>query len=134
MNTAPIIQTIGAKIDFSFIEKVLDSPKKDKQIRLFLEKAYRFHRNCLLLLKVSIKKTFENWVQSLPRTVYRMKGYVLSKALANPYLFQYAYGMVNWLPEYVKMEPRLVIIGEGIDDIKYGIQMWNPNNRQPHFR
>ena len=27
--------------------------------------------------------------------------------------------MVNWLPEYVKMELRLVIIGEGIEDIDF---------------
>ena len=27
--------------------------------------------------------------------------------------------MVNWMPEYIKMEPRLVIIGEGIEDIEY---------------
>jgi len=65
------------------------------------------------------QEEFEEWVKSLPDTVYRMKGYVPVKGTTNPYLFQYAYGMVNWLPEYVKMEPRLVIIGEGISRIEY---------------
>ncbi|MGN7386491.1 GTP-binding protein, partial [Sporosarcina sp. SAFN-015] len=65
------------------------------------------------------KDEFEEWVKSLPDTVYRMKGYVPVKGVSNPYLFQYAYGMVNWLPEYVKMDPRLVIIGEGISQIEY---------------
>ena len=30
----------------------------------------------------------------------------------NPFLFQYAYGMVNWLPEYVKMEPVLLLLAK----------------------
>ena len=29
-------------------------------------------------------------------------------------LFQYAYGMVQWLPEYIKMPAKLVIIGEDV--------------------
>jgi G3E family GTPase len=62
---------------------------------------------------------FENWVKSLPDTVYRMKGFVPVVGTKNPYLFQYAYGMVNWMPESVKMDPRLVIIGEGIEEMDY---------------
>lgn len=64
-------------------------------------------------------EAFENWVKCLPDTVYRMKGFVPVKGTKNPYLFQYAYGMVHWMPEYIQMEPRLVIIGENIDDIHY---------------
>ena len=45
------------------------------------------------------------------------KGYVPLKGYKNPYLFQYAYGMVQWLPEYIKMEPQIVIIGEQVEAI-----------------
>ncbi len=47
-----------------------------------------------------------------------MKGYVPIEGVKNPMLFQYAYGMVQWLPEFIKMPPKLVIIGENIADVK----------------
>lgn len=60
------------------------------------------------------QEQFEHWIRTLPETVYRMKGYVPIEGVKNPMLFQYAYGMVQWLPEYVKMPAKLVIIGENV--------------------
>lgn len=60
------------------------------------------------------QEQFEDWVRVLPETIYRMKGYVPIKGIKNPMLFQYAYGMVQWLPEYLKMPAKLVIIGENV--------------------
>lgn len=119
-ETAPIIQTVGAKIDFSFIEKVLNTPKRRTDASIISGKGLPLSSKLLTFTESVDKEEFENWVQSLPSTVYRMKGYVPVKGASKPFLFQYAYGMVNWLAEYVKMEPRLVIIGEGIDDINFG--------------
>ena len=64
-------------------------------------------------------EAFEEWIQSLPSTVYRMKGFVPVKGTEIPYLFQYAYGMVNWMPEQIKMDPKIVIIGENIVDLQF---------------
>src|SRR5690606_33946414 len=90
-NTAPIIQTRNAEISFSFIEEKLKdiaNPKKDSIVsgrNLPLTSA-------LITFKEPVDKDeFEQWVQSLPDTVYRMKGYVPVKGITNPYLFQYAY-------------------------------------------
>lgn len=63
------------------------------------------------------QEQFEDWVRTLPETVYRMKGYVPIEGVKNPLLFQYAYGMVQWLPEYVKMPAKLVIIGEDVSSL-----------------
>ncbi len=63
------------------------------------------------------QEQFEDWVRTLPETVYRMKGYVPIEGIKNPMLFQYAYGMVQWLPEYVKMPAKLVIIGENVSNL-----------------
>ncbi|MBE1554741.1 CobW family GTP-binding protein [Sporosarcina limicola] len=117
-DSVPIIQTIDAKVAFSFIEKVLNAPK------IISDKPIQSGKNLplsskLLTFSDSVdREEFERWVKSLPDSVYRMKGYVPIKGVKNPFLFQYAYGMVNWLPEYVKMEPRLVIIGEGLENIR----------------
>ena len=118
-DSAAIVQTTGAKVAFSFIEKALDSPKKMSDKQIISGKGLPLSSKLLTFSESVNKEEFENWVRSLPETVYRMKGYVPLSGSKNPFLFQYAYGMVNWLPEYVRMEPRLVIIGEGIETINY---------------
>jgi len=118
-ETAPIIQTVGAKVGFSFIEKVLDSAKNSSEKKVISGAGLPLSSKLITFNESVDKESFEEWVKSLPDTVYRMKGFVPVIGTKNPYLFQYAYGMVNWLPEYVKMEPRIVIIGEGIEDITY---------------
>ena len=64
------------------------------------------------------QEQFEDWVRQLPDSVYRMKGFVPIEGVKNPMLFQYAYGMVQWLPEFVKMPAKLVIIGENVGSIE----------------
>ncbi len=118
-SSAPIIQTIDAKLGFSFIEKVLSAPKKVSETPIISGKGLPLSSKLLTFTESVNKEDFERWVKSLPDTVYRMKGYVPLTGAKNPFLFQYAYGLVNWLPEYVKMEPRLVIIGEGIETLNY---------------
>ncbi|KOS68439.1 cobalamin biosynthesis protein [Lysinibacillus contaminans] len=64
------------------------------------------------------QEQFEDWVRQLPDSVYRMKGFVPIEGVKNPMLFQYAYGMVQWLPEFVKMPAKLVIIGENVGNVQ----------------
>lgn len=118
-SSAPLIQTVDAKIGFSYIEKVLHSPKENTPAPIVSGKGLPLSSKLITFQESVHQEEFEEWVKSLPDTVYRMKGYVPVKGSKNPYLFQYAYGMVSWLPEYVKMPPRLVLIGEGIDSIEY---------------
>lgn len=115
---APIIQTANSKLpikllkkmEATFHEKEVKEAAIGKQLTLS-SRLHTFHDEVL-------QEDFEEWVRSLPDTVYRMKGYVPLKGHKNPYLFQYAYGMVQWLPEYMKMPPQIVIIGEQVDKIE----------------
>ncbi|MGG0668066.1 GTP-binding protein [Lederbergia citrisecunda] len=118
-STAPLIQTKNSNISFSFIEEILKDTANPKQESIVSGRNLPLASKLITFDQPVDKEEFEEWVKSLPDTVYRMKGYVPVKGIVNPYLFQYAYGMVNWLPEYVKMEPKLVIIGEGISQIEY---------------
>ena len=61
-------------------------------------------------------KEFEDWLRSLPDTVYRIKGYVPFSHSRYPYLFQFSYGMPVYMQENMKMPLNLVIIGEKIDE------------------
>ena len=117
--TAPILQTVKGKATFSYIEKVLNSPKQQDKQDIISGAGLPLSSKLMTFEESVSMEEFEDWVKTLPDTVYRMKGFVPVIGTKNPYLFQYAYGMVNWMPEFIKMEPRLVIIGEGIDDIKY---------------
>ncbi|MCG7345248.1 GTP-binding protein [Sporosarcina sp. ACRSL] len=118
-STAPIIQTTNAHISFSVIESTLEDVINPTRKSIVSGRNLPLSSKLITFEEPVDQDEFEDWVKSLPDTVYRMKGYVPVKGVKNPYLFQFAYGMVNWLPEYVKMEPRLVIIGEGISQIEY---------------
>lgn len=118
-ENAPIIQTVNADISFSFIEETLSNMKTISEKQVVSGKHLPLSSKLIVFDRSVEKDRFEDWVKSLPDTVYRMKGYVPLAGTKNPYLFQYAYGMVNWLPEYVKMEPQLVVIGEGVQQLEY---------------
>ncbi|WP_108671472.1 CobW family GTP-binding protein [Peribacillus acanthi] len=61
------------------------------------------------------REKFEDWLRSLPESVYRMKGYIPFSHSQYPHLFQYSYGMPMSLPEDMNMPLNLVIIGESLD-------------------
>ena len=66
------------------------------------------------------QKDFEDFLRSLPDTIYRIKGYVKFSETSYPFLFQYSYGMPLYMKEYMNMPLNLVFIGEQIN--------WNHNH------
>jgi G3E family GTPase len=67
---------------------------------------------------------FESFLQTLPDTIYRIKGYVKFSSSSFPYLFQFSYGMPIYLKEEMNMPLNLVFIGENIqwEDISSKLQ------------
>jgi G3E family GTPase len=67
---------------------------------------------------------FENFLQTLPDTIYRIKGYVKFSSSSSPYLFQFSYGMPIYMKEEMNMPLNLVFIGENIqwEDISSKLQ------------
>ncbi|WP_075617776.1 CobW family GTP-binding protein [Paenisporosarcina indica] len=116
--SAQLIQTSHGKCPISILERLKGTiQKKEVQQARIGEELSLTTR--LVTFKRSVEQeTFEAWLRTLPSTVYRMKGYVPIDGMKNPMLFQYSYGMVQWLPEYVKMEPIIVIIGEQIASLQ----------------
>ncbi|WP_144509716.1 GTP-binding protein [Bacillus sp. FJAT-22090] len=117
-DTAPIIQTTNSKLplksikglEATFHEKDIYQTAIGKQLSLS-SRLHTFHEDI-------DQKEFEEWLKELPNTIYRMKGYIPLNGHKNPVLFQYAYGTVQWIPEYMKMPPQIVIIGEQVDKLK----------------
>lgn len=112
-----ILQTMNGRVPLKLLQNmeatVLEKDIQPAQIGKHLHLSSRlieFHRKFT-------QEEFEEWVRNLPDSVYRMKGYVPIEGIKNPMLFQYAYGLVQWMPEYLNMPPKIVMIGEDVKNI-----------------
>ncbi len=114
-----ILQTTNGRVPLRLLEDLKATAQVDKQDVVKVPIATMHLGSRLVEFKDVdfTQEQFEDWVRTLPETVYRMKGYVPIEGVKNPMLFQYAYGMVQWLPEYVKMPAKFVIIGEDVSSL-----------------
>lgn len=114
-----ILQTSNGKVPLTLLEKLQATARisSDKVVSAKIKDLGLSSRLVEFSTPVS-QEAFEQWVRELPDTIYRMKGYIPIEGIRNPMLFQYAYGMVQWLPEYVCMPAQLVIIGQSVKEIK----------------
>ncbi|MGK7378166.1 CobW family GTP-binding protein [Planococcus sp. 1R117A] len=113
---AQIIQTVQSKVPFSALQKIsaaqTGTVEKAPVSKLNLNtKVFDFQQPVK-------REIFEEWLRSLPDSVFRIKGYVPLEGDKYPHAFQYAYGMAQWLPEYLKMRTQIVVIGENLDGIE----------------
>ncbi|KAB7704401.1 GTP-binding protein [Bacillus aerolatus] len=61
------------------------------------------------------KQLFEDFLATMPDTIYRIKGYVRFTGEKETFLFQYAYGMPMYIKIKIKVKSTLVFIGDGLD-------------------
>lgn len=113
---ATLLQTTNAKVPLKMLEAMQATARPEH-----IEKAdlgHHLHLSSRLIDftgQAFTQEQVEDWVRTLPQTVYRMKGYLPIVGNSKPMLFQYAYGLIQWMPEYIKMEPKLVIIGDDVE-------------------
>ena len=114
-----ILQTTNGRVPLSLLEGLKATTQVDKAdiVKAPIASMQLGSRLVDFTDQEFTQEQFEDWVRALPERIYRMKGYVPIKGIKNPMLFQYAYGMVQWLPEYLKMPAKLVIIGENVSDL-----------------
>lgn len=119
-SKAYLLQTTNGRVPLKLLQNMQSTARiaKDDIVSARIGESFNLGSRLIEFTTSFTQEDFEEWVRSLPETVYRMKGYVPIEGIKNPMLFQYAYGMVQWLPEYVKMAPNLVIIGENIKDVQ----------------
>ena len=115
-----ILQTTNGKVPLALLQNMQSTARMDKEgiVPARIGKSFNLGSRLVEFSRSYTQEEFEAWVRELPESVYRMKGYVPIEGVKNPMLFQYAYGMVQWLPEFIHMPPKLVIIGEDIQRIK----------------
>ena len=87
----------------------LNGEKEASQIHLKLSTfVYQFHQPISDI-------SFEKFLKQLPDSIYRIKGYIKFQYSAQPFLFQYAYGMPIYMKESMNMRLNLVFIGENMN-------------------
>ncbi|MDV6377117.1 GTP-binding protein [Sporosarcina sp. GW1-11] len=115
---APVVQTVHAKVDFGYIEKMINASSAPSHA-VSTGSGLPIASKVLTFNQPINQEHFEDWVRTLPDTIYRMKGYIQLEGSRYAHLFQYAYGMVQWIPEYIQIPSTLVIIGEQLQAIDY---------------
>ncbi|RKQ18366.1 CobW family GTP-binding protein [Ureibacillus endophyticus] len=112
-----ILQTTNGRVPLHLLENLQATTINKEVNQTQIGKHLHLNSRLIEFNTSFTQEAFEEWVKSLPSSVYRMKGYVPIEGVRNPFMFQYAYGLVQWLPEYIKMPAKLVMIGENIQDI-----------------
>lgn len=113
LPNVPLVQTTDAKVN---VRDIFDSLQQTVEVASYGETAHVHHHlqsKSFIVERPIHRERFEEWVQQLPDSVYRMKGYVRLDE-TRTYSVQYAYGMIQWLPEMMKMKPVLVFIGDHV--------------------
>ncbi|KGR76913.1 CobW family GTP-binding protein [Ureibacillus sinduriensis] len=115
-----ILQTTNGKVPINLLENLqATAPSSNKEVQSAkIGKNLHLSSRLIELHQSYTQEEFEEWVRSLPSSVYRIKGYVAIEGIRNPFVFQYAYGLVQWIPEYINMPPKIVMIGENIQEIE----------------
>ena len=114
--TAQIIQTVHAKVPFSALDKM--TPSRSEDVTKTPVSKLNLNAKVLQFDAPVQREKFEDWLRALPDTVSRIKGYVPLEGDKYPHAFQFAYGMAQWLPEYIKMQNQIVVIGEGLEGVE----------------
>lgn len=113
-KTAKIVRTTYSSVEFSQLQHLAPSLSAHEPKRVGMELTLGTR---LEVLSSSFPQyAVEEWIQDLPDTVYRVKGYIQLPSTSKPHLFQYAYGMTQWMQEDVNVKTQLVVIGENLLD------------------
>lgn len=114
---AQLLQTTNGRVPLKFLQS-LHATARPTQIQSAPIGHMHLSSRLVTFTEPIEQEVFEEWLRTIPSTIYRMKGYVPIKGTKNPMLFQYAYGLTQWMPEYMQMPPNIVIIGEGVNELE----------------
>ncbi len=112
---ARIVQTVQAKIPLQLLEGMNHTARGE--VKKAPISKLKLQTKILHFDEPVERDRFDDWLRNLPDTVYRIKGYVTLAGQSYPHSVQYAYGMVQWLPEYMKLRNQVVVIGENLEQV-----------------
>lgn len=98
-----------SKMPMNMLQAMTNTKKADRK-ETHVQSDLRLSTLVYQFKKPISREDFEDFLRSLPDSIYRIKGYVLFSHSQYPDLFQYSYGMPLYMKEYMKMPLNLVFI------------------------
>jgi G3E family GTPase len=103
-----------SKVPFNMLQ-AMSATKKAERKEAHVHTDLRLSTFVYQFRKAISQNDFEDFLRSLPDSIFRIKGYVQFSHSHYPDLFQYSYGMPLYMKEYMKMPLNLVFIGQVTD-------------------
>ena len=112
--TATIIPTRFADIGFEVLHK---TERKDQAEHEKTHAVKHLHIKSYVhtFSKPINKELFEEFLRTMPDSIYRIKGYIRFTDAQETFLFQYSYGMPLHTKSGINMKNTLVFIGDDLD-------------------
>lgn len=107
--------TTQAKMDLNSI-KTLEHERQIEHQQLHVN--HHLHMNHLVytFTKPIEKSHFEQWLQTLPSSIFRIKGFIrFNETPTKTTLFQYAYGVPIYMNQEIAFPTNIVLIGQHLD-------------------
>jgi G3E family GTPase len=108
---AKLLFTTFASVNLQDLQRNQRKPREDHE-KLHVDLQLRLKTFVYKFTKPVDHDLFENWLRSMPDSVYRIKGYIRFTHSDSLYLFQYSYGMPLYMKELMNIPTNLVFIGE----------------------
>ncbi|MDZ5474643.1 GTP-binding protein [Bacillus sp. 31A1R] len=110
---AMTILTSFSKVSMNQVRN-LSSRKKSDKVRSHVQVDLNLSTFVYQFQKPIDQAEFEDFLRTLPDSIYRIKGYVKFEHFKYPYLFQFSYGMPLYMKEEMNLPLNMVFIGENI--------------------
>ncbi|MBM7663072.1 G3E family GTPase [Bacillus mesophilus] len=106
-----LLFTTFASVNLLDLQGIQRKPREDHE-KLHVDLQLRLKTLVYKFTKPVDHELFEDWLRSMPDSVYRIKGYIRFTHSDSLYLFQYSYGMPLYMKELMNIPTNLVFIGE----------------------
>lgn len=111
---AKCILSLFSKIPIHMLQEMSAAKKADrKETHVYTD--LRLSTFVYQFQQAISQNDFEEFLRSLPDSIFRIKGYIQFSHSQYPDLFQYSYGMPLYMKEFMKMPLNLVFIGQVTD-------------------
>lgn len=110
-KTAPCLLTNYSKVSIAKLRS-LSKTISCRSVQNFINKKINLSAFVYSFKNSVSQLEFEDFIRTLPDTIYRVKGYVKFGQSDYPFMFQFSYGMPLYMKEFMDFPLNLVFIGE----------------------
>ncbi|MGX1195987.1 CobW family GTP-binding protein [Metabacillus sp. SLBN-84] len=115
---ASLFMTTFSDIPLSEIRKSREEKNNQDQEKLHVHNHLHIQSMTYPFQGEILRASFEQWLEKISPTIYRIKGFVRFKGDPRTHLVQYSYGVPYIFAQSIKFPLNMVIIGDSLDKDK----------------